>query len=30
MEIDEIKVLKEKLKKSLSEENTEMYQFIKQ
>ena len=30
MEIDEIKVLKEKLKISLSEENTEMDQFIKQ
>jgi len=29
MEIDEIKVLKEKLKESLSQENTEMYQFIK-
>jgi len=29
MEIDEIKVLKEKLKKSLYEENTEMDQFIK-
>jgi len=29
MEIDEIKVLKEKLKESLSQENTDMYQFIK-